>query len=300
MSETPPRLNLIERAMRKAALRPGQSIPRDQAQVSEPQRLVTHPRETLEPLATRTLQANVHINTTRLRQGRIMVPGARDTVTYNEFRMIKRKIFSLAQDPKTRNLAKNVFMVSSALPGEGKTFTTMNMALSLAAARDLDVIVVDGDIVRSGVSQYFDGPHEKGLLDLLTGECQRIDEVLLTCSDHPNLHVMFAGTRREVPLELFASQRMSEICGALSKLFPQSIVIIDTPPVLANTGIVALARDVDHVIMVVSAEQATRHYLDEALQVVATCPSVNLLFNKSPEWQQSMSSHYYYDYHDAP
>jgi protein-tyrosine kinase len=295
MSETPTRLNLFERALRKQATHSETGLVNG---ATENVAMDGRPKN-----GSPNLQANnshsaarVSIKMAPLRKSRIMPPDTKESITFNEYRVIKRKLLGLAEDSDTKAMTKNVFLITSALPGEGKTFSVMNLAVCLAADRDLDVVVIDGDVARATLGSYFDGPHEEGLLDLLTDEHHQIDDVLHDCVDVPNLHVMFAGKHRNVPMELFAGRRMAELCDTLSKRYPHSIVLIDTPPVLVTSDIVALAGDVDHVIMVVSAGLASPRQVEEALEIVAKCPSITLLFNKAPEWQRPASQSYYYSY----
>ncbi|HUO99600.1 MAG TPA: hypothetical protein VMU01_13095 [Rhizomicrobium sp.] len=238
----------------------------------------------------------LRLNLNRLREARMVTPDNRASVTYNEFRAIKRKLLPMTRDPATKATTRNLVMITSALAGEGKTYTAMNLAIGLAAERNLEVILVDGDVVRASIGQYFEGAPEEGLLDLLTGRRQQVDEVLQRCADLPNLHVLFSGRRDDSSPELLASARMGEVCSALSRRFRESVVVIDAPPVLATAEPAALAMHVHHLIMVVAAGQAARHHVEEALAGVATCPSINLVFNKSPEWQRATPYPYYYNY----
>jgi receptor protein-tyrosine kinase len=248
------------------------------------------------PKATRSTLPDVRLNFAKLRDLRIVTPDNKSSTTYNQFRAIKRKLLPMARDPHTNALSRNVMLVTSALPGEGKTFTSMNLAIGFAAERNLDVILIDGDVVRATVGQYFEGSRDVGLLDVLTGRREHVDEVMHRCADMPNLHVIFAGKHEEASPELLASKRMAECVATLSKLYPECIVLIDAPPVLATSEPVALAMHADHLIMVVAAGMATRAQIEEALTIVSACPNINLLFNKAPEWQGASGYPYYYNY----
>jgi len=320
MSEPTSRLNLIQRAMQQASLKRAESEPavedrrepvmelQDAAIVHQPH-VVAEPRETQRrangqasaaPLAQpqRAEPQALRLNAHKLKEARMVTPDNRASVTYNEFRSIKRKLLPLTRDPDTRASTKNIVMITSALAGEGKTYTALNLAICLAAEKNLDVILVDGDVVRSSITEFFEGAPNEGLLDLLTGRRQQIDEVLQRCADVPNLHVLFSGRRDDSSPELLASQRMADVCSALSHRFRESIVVIDAPPVLATAEPSALAMHVHHLIMVVAAGQVARHHIEDALAGVAACPSISLVLNKSPEWQRSTPYPYYYNYGD--
>lgn len=320
MSEPTSRLNLIQRAMQQASSKRAQTPEGDDSVVAEArleptmelrdlpkQEVIAEPREAPVAPKRTTAQAtaatmrqppsqSLRLSLNKLRDARMITPDNRASVTYNEFRSIKRKLLPLTRDPETKATTRNIVMITSALAGEGKTYTALNLAICLAAERNLEVILVDGDVVRSSIAQFFEGAPEEGLLDLLTGRRQQIDEVLTRCSDVPNLHVLFSGRRDDTSPELLASQRMADVCSALSRRFRESVVVIDAPPVLATAEPSALAMHVHHLIMVVAAGQVARHHVEEALAGVAACPSINLVFNKSPEWQRSTPYPYYYNY----
>jgi protein-tyrosine kinase len=309
MSETTQRLNLIQRAMQQASLKRTPPPPAEDIAVREmpAERRESAPKRANGEASATARAASLHpaapkgmrLNMNRLREARMVTPDNRASVTYNEFRSIKRKLLPLTRDPETRATTKNVIMITSALAGEGKTYTAMNLAIGLAAERNLDVILVDGDVVRTSLAQYFEDAPEEGLLDLLTGRRQHIDEVMQKCADLPNLHVIFSGRRDDTSPELLASHRMAEICALLSRRFRESVVVIDAPPVLATAEPSALAMHMHHVIMVVAAGQVARHHVEEALAGIAACPSINLIFNKSPEWQRPTPYPYYYNYAKA-
>jgi receptor protein-tyrosine kinase len=312
MSELKPRLNLIQRAMQRAALsREGvtvdanalkeanrrlQSVAPEQKGPNGPPPM---PRLQVEPAQIAREAEPVHLDYAKLRASRIVTPDNKSSDTYNEFRSLKRKLLPMTRDPETGVIARNVVMITSALPREGKTFTVMNLAICLAAERDLDVILVDGDVIRGSIGHYFDGEDQDGLVDLLTEKRQHIDDVLHPCADLPGLRVLFAGTRDQAAPELLASPRMADICAALSKRFQQSIVLFDSPPVLAASETAALAAHAHHLIMLIASGQAARNQVEAALTEVSGRPSISLLLNRSPQWQRPLSGPSYY-YGDGP
>lgn len=317
MSDPSSRLNLIERAMQLGALaregpRPDPTAeaqqnginahPAPPARVS-PQLLTTqsagNPAEVIEPLQ-RSNRRPVRFNAAKLAESRIGSPENLHSVTYNEFRALKRKLLPMIADPQTGAMTRNVVMVTSALPGEGKTFTAMNLAMALAAEPNLDVLLIDGDVVRSSISAYFEPSDGAGLVDLLSGKPPQLDEVLHPCADLPRLHVLFSGARHEAAPELLASRGMAELCATLSTRFPQGIVLFDTPPVLAASEATAMAAHMHHCIMVVSAGRSERSQVEAALTEVSGCPSMSLIFNRSPEWERPLNDMYSHAYAYAP
>ena len=326
MSDPSSRLNLIARAMQRGALareeaRPPQASEPERVVISaEPERVVISAEpadadrerdpipataapsiqgEVVEPLKLRKGQP-VRLHAAKLIESRIGSPENVHSVTYNEFRALKRKLIPMTVDPDTGVMGRNLVMVTSALPGEGKTFTAMNLAIALAAEPNVNVILVDGDSVRKSIATFFHPPDGDGLLELLTGTRQRLDEVLHTCVDMPRLHVLFSGARHDATPELLASHSMEKLCATLSAYFPQSIVLFDTPPVLAASEAAALAAHVNHVLMVVAAGRSERNQVEAALSEVSRCSSTGIVFNRSPQWERPLNYMYSHPYAYAP
>jgi receptor protein-tyrosine kinase len=243
---------------------------------------------------------DVRLKMSELRRKGMITPDNFKSKLSFEFRAIKRKLLANARDPKTHALTRNLIMVTSALPSEGKTFTSTNLALALAAERDLRVLLIDADVIHPSVGNLFEPAQSKGLTDLLNGNCNHVDEVMHTCTNLPNLSVVFAGPRDERAPELMSSRRMMDICLEISTRYNNRIVIFDTPPVLASSETANLAAHVHQTIMVVSAGQANRGQLQTALENLSTCQNISLVFNKAPKWYKADSDSYYYYGMDRP
>jgi receptor protein-tyrosine kinase len=184
-------------------------------------------------------------------------------------------------------------MITSSLPGEGKTFTSINLAMSLAAERGLRVLLVDADVIRPAVGNMFVSPPSEGLTDLLSGKVKQVSDVLHHCVDIPNLSVIFAGNPKKNCAELISSGQMANLCRELSARYPDRVIVLDTPPVLASSEPAILATYVHQLIMVVSAAQTDKHELRKALEAVSSCQNVSLLFNKAPRWNETEYNSYY-------
>jgi receptor protein-tyrosine kinase len=236
----------------------------------------------------------VHLNRARFRDDKIICPGNIDVISHNEFRTIKRRLLLAMQEADAVKDRPNTVLVTSAMPGEGKTFTALNLAISLAAERNMRVLLIDGDVVNHSLSGYFNaGDSTAGLTDLLDGRAANVTEVMHGCAEIKNLSVMFAGRPDPRAPELMASTRMTEILGELLRADADLFVVVDCSPVISPEP-AALAPHVDHAIMVVAAQQTSRHQLKEALENLAACPRVSLLFNKSPRWRRNGVYYGYY------
>jgi receptor protein-tyrosine kinase len=235
----------------------------------------------------------VRLDFRALRQNGCITPDNMTSSISNEFRGIKRKLLQKVRDPQTRAAVSNLIMVTSSLPGEGKTFSSINLALSLAAERGLQVLLIDADVIRPSVGNMFMSPPTEGLTDLLTGKVGHVSDVLHRCADIPNLAVIFAGNPSANTPELISSGKMANLCRELSARYPDRVIVLDTPPVLASTEPAILASYVHHLLMVVAADQTDRHQLRKSLETIASCQSVSLLFNKAPSWNEAEYIAYY-------
>jgi len=235
----------------------------------------------------------VRLDFRALRQSGMITPDNMSSGISNEYRGVKRKLLQKVRDPKTRAALNNLVMVTSSLPQEGKTFTSFNLAMSLAAERGLRVLLIDADVVRPAIGNMFVSPPSEGLTDLLKGKDKQVSDVMHSCVDVPNLSVIFSGHHQENSPELISSSRMANLCQELSARYSDRVIVLDTPPVLASPEAAILATYVHQVLMVVSAAQADKHQLRKALDAVSACQNVSLLFNKAPRWSDVEYNAYY-------
>jgi protein-tyrosine kinase len=312
-SARPKKMGLVERAAEKAASQSGISngIPLEVDQPTSQFEQNTAPVQDNAPVHASagvlrpqagTGSANpkqVRLDFRNLRQNGMITPDNMTSVISNEFRGIKRKLLQRVRDPKTRETVNNLIMITSSLPGEGKTFSSVNLALSLSAEKGLHVLLIDADIIRPSVRNVFVSPPKVGLTELLSGKTSNVSDVLYRCTDVPNLAVIFSGDPRNGSPELISSSRMVNLCSELSSRYPDRVIILDTPPVLASSEAAILAGYVNQVIMVVSADQVDKHQLRNSLEAVSSCQNINLLFNKAPTWNET-EYHSYYGYTDPP
>ena len=154
-------------------------------------------------------------------------------------------------------------VVTSALPGEGKSTVATNLAMTLAAA-GVNVVLVDGDLRRPTVATTLGLVAGAGLTDVLAGRA-KLTDVAQAAPDVPNLAVLTAGTIPPNPSEVLGSERMHQLVKDLSK---HATVIIDAPPVLAVTDGAVLAHQADGALLVVAVGKTTYDVVDKALNTL--------------------------------
>jgi capsular exopolysaccharide synthesis family protein len=170
-------------------------------------------------------------------------------------------------------------VVTSPLPGDGKSTVACNLALTLAAA-GTTVVLVDGDLRRSMVAKTMGLPGGAGLSDVLAGRATLV-EVLQRTPKSSNLLVLAAGSVPPNPSEVLGSERMH---GLLADLTKHATVIIDAPPLLPVTDGAVLTHQADGALIVVTLGKTTHDLLDKALDTLqkARGRALGIVLNKAP------------------
>lgn len=216
----------------------------------------------------------------------------------DEMRRIKWPILANAFGDQRKDIPRgNVVMVASATSGEGKTFTTINLAMSIAAEKDFDVLLVDGDIAKSHTSELFGLTGFPGVTDYLLGDVSNILDVTVG-TDLPGLSLLPAGRADEHASELIASNRMSDLVTELSQLFPNTVVLFDSSPLLQTNESQVLSRHVGQVLLVVAANKTPTAAVKDAVALLGPDVVVNVIFNGMKRlFGQKYSFGGYYGYH---
>ena len=224
-------------------------------------------------------QANIDL--VRLQLAGMITPRGERSHISEEFRIIKRPLLLQAFSDEGRSQNAHLIMVSSARPGEGKTFTAVNLAMSIASEPDLNVMLVDADVHNPSVLPLLGLSAEQGLVDLLSDDSIDLSDVLIRIGNIPNLSVLPSGHPNPRTTEMLASHRMVSLVGDIARRYTDRVVIIDTPPVLASSEPSVIALHVGQALMVVEAEKTSQRAVESALSLLSKCPNINLLLNKS-------------------
>ncbi|HLI18386.1 MAG TPA: AAA family ATPase [Rhodanobacteraceae bacterium] len=184
-------------------------------------------------------------------------------------------------------------MVTSSVPGEGKTFTAVNLALSLAREPDFEVLLIDADIPKSDITRVLGLEGKPGLMELLADERLRPANVVVQ-TDVPNLLVLPAGERHPLAAELFGGQRMEYALEALGVRDRRRLLVFDSSPLLATPESQVLASRMGQIVMVVAAGCTRHHEVNSALNSLTASQYIGLLLNMSrlPAIENHHYSHY--------
>ncbi|CAA0363207.1 Capsular exopolysaccharide family protein [Alteromonas infernus] len=198
-----------------------------------------------------------------------------------EYRAIKRKILSNAFGPLSKTLDRsNVVMVTSSKPGEGKTFTAVNLALSIASEQDKTVLLVDADVLRPNVMKTLGSRNREGLIEYLLGEKRSISDVMLS-TNIPKLKLIAAGKSHHLSNELLASEVMRTTVDEFSTRYKDRIVIIDTPPLLGINETSVLANLAGQAIVVCEEGRSKIHDIKSSVAHLNPEMAIGFVVNKS-------------------
>lgn len=212
-----------------------------------------------------------------LAEAGMVVPGRESSVLAEEMRLIKRGLAKVTG--AQAGTGPLLIAVTSAGPGEGKSFVAANLALSIAMEPERRVLLVDADTTRPGISRMLGLPTSPGLTDLLHDDQRRYSEVTLR-TNLPALTLMPPGTPYPQFAELFSGSRMRMFCEGLRGAAAQTVVLFDAPPVLASSVGSAVANLVDETLMVIAAESSEIGRVTEALGMLESARSLRLVVNK--------------------
>ena len=220
------------------------------------------------------------IDRTHLRDQGLIEPEGQVTGLLEEFRIIKRQLLLTAAESRAgRGPARGErILVCSALPGEGKTFCSVNLALSMAAEKDTEVLLVDADFAKPSVLSTLGLPGGPGLLDALADPRVAVEDCILG-TDIPGLFVLPAGNASGADTELLASARTVQVLDRLTARSRARIVIFDSSPVLAASPASALALHVGQAVVVVRADMTSEAALRDAVGLLSGCDDIKLLLN---------------------
>ena len=284
--------SIIERSMHAAApAAPAAAAPAPEAKAA--------PRHSAPPVAEASIAPRpgarvVELDLARMQaMGLVTAAGGR-TALVEDFRIIKRPLLKRAfAEPVQNGRPGNLIMITSSLPGEGKTFCAINLAMSIAMELDHTVLLIDADVARPSVLSTLGLPAHRGLMDVLLDDKLDVADVMLR-TNVDTLSIISAGSSNPRATELLASQAMNALVEEIANRYPDRIVIFDSPPLLLTSEAHVLAAHMGQIVVVVEAEATTQHAVKEALSQLEGLDNVNLIYNKTHEFPGTETYNYNY------
>jgi len=237
-------------------------------------------QSTQKPTSPAYSTAQINLNLAAISASGLLTPDAARSQLADEFRVIKRPLIANAMG---RGIAPvpngNLIMVTSALPGEGKSFSAINLAISIAMELDNTVMLVDADVARPSVLNMLGLPPAKGLLDILNENSVDISGVLLR-TNIEKLSILPSGTPHPRATELLASDTMIRLLDDMASRYSDRIIVFDSPPLLLTTESRVLATHMGQVVMIVNAENTAQAAVKQAIATIEACPLKMMVLNQ--------------------
>jgi protein-tyrosine kinase len=221
------------------------------------------------------------LNLAKLARDGFVTPDMPRSRIADEFRIVKRPLIANASGKRMPPIKNgNLIMVTSAIPGEGKTFSAVNLAMSIAMELDQTVLLVDADVARPSLPHVLGLPPGKGLLDALENKSFDLAQALIR-TNVEKLTLLSSGTQHAHATELLASDAMVRLLDEMANRYSDRIVIFDSPPLLVTTESRVLATHMGQIVFVVHAESTLQSDVKKALATIEACPIRTILLNQA-------------------
>jgi len=228
-------------------------------------------------------------------RGYLIDDGARKSIK-DEFRQIKRTLLNNAFGPASKTLDNsNLVMISSSKPNEGKTFVSINLALSIALEQDKTVLLIDADVLRPSINRELGVDEVPGLIEYLLGEKENVADILYN-TNIDKLKMIPAGEPHHLSNELLASGKMEALAKELADRYPDRIVIFDCPPLIGVTETLVLANLMGQAIVVVEESKTYLSDIKKATENLSDDLALGLVLNKAIKSHKDMYGYYGYGY----
>jgi exopolysaccharide/PEP-CTERM locus tyrosine autokinase len=213
----------------------------------------------------------------------------------DQYRAIKRPILRNASVATDAAIDRgNLIMVASAFAEEGKTFTAINLSLSIALEQDWSVVLVDGDTSKRHLTTLLGLENAPGLTELLRDPALTFESLVIP-TDIPGLAILPAGKRDDRTSELFASARMTALCTDMCRADAHRAIVFDSTPLLMSTESPVLGTQVGQVVLVVRANRTPRKSVLQARDKLDAKRPINLVLNQA-DWGDDIGGADYYSY----
>ncbi len=254
-------------------------------------------RKAETPLKRHVVNANeiLNIDIGRLKSLGYISPDDMTSQIAEEYRNIKRPILKNAFGKGAAPIEQgNLIVILSAVPGEGKTFTSLNLAISIAMERNTTALLVDTDVTNPSLSRLFNLDNEPGLLDVLSDDTLDVGNIIHN-TNISSLSVIPAGQSNPYAAELLSSKRMYQFVNEIVERYSDRIVLFDAPPILATSHASVLAQIAGQIMIVVEAGKTLETTIKDAVSKIDSDKVVGLILNKS----RAASKGGYYGYYGS-
>jgi protein-tyrosine kinase len=289
-------MSVVEKAIRKLQKQREQSAEESGASAASQTAQTPQASDQAPPRAATAApagsQPTVVLDRATLRSAGLMPPDEEIDIITRQYRKIKHPLVAKAMGRGVSREPKGyLIMIASAMSGEGKSFTAMNLALSLSLEKDLSVLLVDADAPKPHLTRVMGLANAPGLLDALR-DPQMDVESLIHATNVRSMSFLPVGVCGDDATELLSSTRMERTAALLGQRDSHRIVVFDSPPLLQTTESPALAHVAGQIVVVVRADSTPQPVLLDALNTLHGHAAVSLVLNQST--QSGTAPYYYY------
>ncbi|CAM3879039.1 XrtA-associated tyrosine autokinase [Rheinheimera salexigens] len=243
---------------------------------------------------TRISRTTINIDLAELERKNFVSLSSERRLINEEYRVIKRKLINNAFGGLSSTLKHaNLILVTSSRPGEGKTFSAINLALSIALEQDKTVLLVDSDVLRPNVSKTLEIQHEVGLTDYLQSDQVKVTDIILN-TNIERLKIVTAGSPHHLSTELLASERMLLLVKEFASRYPDRLVIFDAPPLLGVNETSVMASMCGQAVIVVEENRSKLAEIEQAVSLLPKDIAIGFLINKAHRNQGKGYGYGYY------
>jgi exopolysaccharide/PEP-CTERM locus tyrosine autokinase len=263
------------------------------AEASAPPVRVERPAPIVQP--TDGHRPQLQINFQKLQASGFITPSSPPTANTEAIRVIKRQLLKSVFPEGDRRVPEgnnNVIMITSSMPGEGKTFISLNLAMSFSAERDMFVLLIDADCHRRSMGELLGAKADVGLLDILADSSLQVGN-LIQRTNVPNLSFLPGGRPHPHSAELLASKQFGVLMQDIAARYSDRVIIIDTPPVLASTEAAVLSAHVGQTLVIVEKDRTSKRQLQRTLEMLEGGQNVGCVLNMVPQ-EESFTEYGYY------
>ncbi|PPQ38470.1 P-loop NTPase family protein [Rhodopila globiformis] len=265
---------------------PGMMLPLASSAIPGRTRLPGEPASQADRPAAAPGQASPAVDAVALERAGMVDWSRTRTRISEEFRLVQRQILRTAFGPGAEPGFSNLLLVTSARPGEGKSFMSINLSGSIARQGDHSVLLVDADSKRDSICYALGLAQARGLLDLAANP--KLDPApLIVRTPIERLSILPVGRERERSAELFSTKEMTRLIQSLGRRYADRLLVLDAPPCLSTSDPAVLSQVVGQILFVVEAERTQRDEIEASLDLIQACPTITLVLNK-----QQVSSRY--------
>ncbi|MCG8380412.1 MAG: XrtA-associated tyrosine autokinase [Proteobacteria bacterium] len=246
-----------------------------------------HPEKVTKSENTRTdksispkVSKSINLDLDSLGKRGYLTPSTDNKILFEQYRRVKLPIIRNAFENNEAEKSMNIVMVTSSLSGEGKSFTSLNLAMSIAYEYNHTVLLIDSDVTKKMSSKVMGVEGSWGLIEYLAGKEQHLENLILK-TNIPKLNLIPSGSYSELATELFSSRKMTDLIEELSSRYNDRLIIIDTPPVLEDSSAKVLSHLAHQIVYIVEAEKTPRHMVEQGLRMLGREKSIGIVLNKS-------------------